>query len=180
MVSRRWVWALVVAGATACNSSTKSAGKSEPGATTAPGSAKVPSMTKYQVSVVGEDKPITVEMATPAGWTADVSDVGAPTFGIPNTDVRRMSIAALSLQGDADQRMKTAIGLQWEDTSKLERLDAAGGRIWMVDRGESSIHARMFVPFERGVVMGVAFVKPEGAGKLNEILKAFETIAVVP
>lgn len=179
-------WVVVVILVVACSSSKKtdpgSAAGSASGAAASPAAAdspaKAPAMSKYSVMPVGETTPISVEVAIPSGWTVDSSSPDGPTFQIPGAEVRQLTINALALGGDAEARMAKAIRMQYDDAAGAERSELSGGRVWMVRRENVVDHARMFVPYDGGVVMGVAIVTHASADRLPAIKQAFETIAV--
>jgi hypothetical protein len=113
-------------------------------------------------------------MATPTGWIADTSDPVAPVFEVEG--VRLLSLPRLRSTGDAAARMAMAIKLQYLDAAGVKREELSGGRVWMVKTEENRIHARTFVPFDSGVLMAVALVRKEGADRLGEIRRAFDTV----
>jgi hypothetical protein len=139
-------------------------------------------MSKFTVTPVGADQPLAFEVAIPPSWQADTSS-GAPQFTIPGAETRLLTFAAVMPNGDADARMAKAIDMQYDDDDGKpgnQRVELSGGRVWIVRHELEVIHARMFVPFEGGVLMGVAMVTPEAAGHLPEIRTAFESITIRP
>jgi hypothetical protein len=68
--------------------------------------------------------------------------------------------------------------MQFGSIPDAKREDLPDGRVWMVGTlGENAV-ARLYVPFDGGVVMGGATI-PKGAGdRLPEIRKVFETITI--
>lgn len=111
----------------------------------------------------------------------DTSDPETPTFQIQGAQVRQLAFAALtSLRGDAAERMATAIKLQFGDGAGAERHDFPDGRVWMSGMKGTNLHARMFVPYEGGVLMGIALLGKDSGDRLPEIRSVFETIKVVP
>lgn len=138
-------------------------------------------MQTYSIAADGSDAPVKIKVAIPSSWTADTSDPEGPTFKIGGVEVRRLTFAALSsLQGDASERMAKAIKLQFGDEASAERSDLPDGRVWMSGTLGTNLHARMFVPYEGGVLMGIALLGKASADRLPEIRTAFETIAIVP
>ena len=65
-----------------------------------------------------------------------------------------------------------------ENPADTERTELSGGRVWIARQEGENLHARMFVPYPGGVVMGVAILGAEGAGALPEVRAAFETLAI--
>ena len=129
---------------------------------------------KYTLEVMGDDKPITVEISIPSTWAEDVSDRGGPEYKLPGQDGGMVSITAIGLTGDTDATMKKAIALQYgEDAKDAQRTNLPGGRVWMIRKERNFQHARVFVPFPGGVAMGVALVDD---AHVPEIKKAFETL----
>lgn len=137
-------------------------------------------MQTYTIAGDGSET-VKIQVAIPASWTADTSDPDAPTFKISGAQVRRLTFAALtSLRGDAKEQMATAIKLQFGDGAGAERQDLPDGRVWMSGSLGTNRHARMFVPYEGGVLMAIALLAKDSGGKLPEIRSVFETIKVVP
>ncbi|HTJ45100.1 MAG TPA: hypothetical protein VL463_23490 [Kofleriaceae bacterium] len=121
---------------------------------------------------------IAVTMAVPSTWTAAPDQ---PVFTLPGLDGGRITLAALELKGDESERIQTAIELQYGegDAAKdAQRTELSGGRVWMERKELRMIHARVFVPYDRGVVMGVALIPHAAAQRLPEIRRVFETLAV--
>lgn len=137
-------------------------------------------MKTYTIAGDGSDK-VKIEVAIPSSWTADTSDPDSPKFKISGAQVRLLGFGALtSLRGDAKEQMATAIKLQFGDGANAERQDMPDGRVWMSEDEGRSIHARIFVPYEGGVVMGFVMLAKDSAGTLPEIRKVFESLKVVP
>lgn len=173
----RWMLVVAVVSVVACNSSKKS----ESGAGGEPTASGATSAVKtYTIAGDGSDK-VKIEVAIPSSWTADTSDPDSPRFKISGAQVRQLTFVTLtSLRGDAKEQMATAIRLQFGDAAGVERQDLPDGRVWMSEDEGRSIHARMFVPYDGGVLMGFALLAKDSAGTLPEIRKVFETIKVVP
>ena len=133
----------------------------------------------FKLSVVGEDTPVAVQLAVPSSWSEDTTSTQAePRWTMAGA--RLLSLAAISPRGDdAATRMSKAIKMQYGDAAGVERVDLPEGRVWMVQHEGENIHARMFVPFDRGVVMGVAILAQDGAGQLPVIKQAFDTLKTV-
>jgi hypothetical protein len=171
----RWMLVVAIVSAVACNSSKKS----ESGAGAA-GQTAASAVQTYTIAGDGSDK-VKIEVAIPSSWKADTSDPDAPTFKISGAQVRQLTFVTLtSLQGDAKEQLATAIRMQFGDAAGAERQDLPDGRVWMSEDEGRSIHARMFVPYDGGVLMGYALLAKDSAGTLPEIRKVFETIKVVP
>lgn len=182
---RRWIFAAAIASAVACSSKKQP----DPGAQTDPGAAgeqtaapsgKASGVQTYTIAGDGSDT-VKIQVAIPANWTVDTSDPETPTFQIKGAQVRQLAFAALtSLRGDAAERMATAIKLQFGDGDGAERQDLPDGRVWMSGTKGTNLHARMFVPYEGGVLMGLALLGKDSGDKLPEIRSVFETIKIVP
>ena len=136
-------------------------------------------MKTYSITPVGDTTAISVAIAVPAGWTEASSSPEGPRFEIPGAEVRVLTVNALALRGDADARMAKAIRMQYDDGAGAERSDLAGGRVWMIRHDRAVDHARMFVPYDGGVIMAVAILAHASGGQLSAIKQAFETLAVV-
>lgn len=170
----RWLVLVLVA----CSSTKKADPGSESSRAAANPPAKAPAMHKYNVTPVGDTVPISIQVAIPSDWSEDTSSPDGPTFQIPGVEVRQLTINALSLRGDSDERMAKAISMQYDDGAGADRSNLSGGRVWMVRREKVVDHARMFVPYDEGVVMGVAFLAHASADRLPAIKQAFDTITV--
>mgnify|MGYP001210283797 CR=1 FL=1 len=186
-------WLFIVALLAGCSSSKSSppaagsgsASRAAPGAparsterapadvlTAQPGKAS--SMTKFTLNVDGEP-PVAVELAVPSGWRAD----GSPDPTWSREGALMLSLVAVSPSGDDDQaRVNRAIRMQYDAVGADERTDLPDGRVWIAHREGENLHARMFVPYPGGVVMGVAILGAEGAGALPEVRAAFETLTI--
>jgi hypothetical protein len=140
-----------------------------------PPSTEVPAMRAYRL-VPGNDPsaaPVAVSLSIPSGWT-DGRDAG--TFTVPGLGGgSRISLAALSLSGDTAERVNAAIDAQFEE-GKAERTDLGGGRAWVQQTESARVHARVFVPYDGGVVMGAAILRGDAADRLPEIRGVFETL----
>jgi hypothetical protein len=135
-------------------------------------------MRTFQLKPQGNAPSIAVSMAVPSTWTVAPDQ---PVFTLPGLDGGRIALAALDLKGDESERMQSAIELQYGegDAAKdAQRTDLSGGRVWMERKEVRMLHARVFVPYDHGVVMGVALIPHAAAQRLPEIRQVFETIAV--
>lgn len=161
----RFVIAMVVAvGACAKASDTGAPGKAE--------------MHTFKVLPAAATAPLTVEAAIPAGWSIPDPASTSPELKVPGVDRGLISIAALSLSGTPEERMAAAIKAQYEDGAGVERTDLPDGRRWLQRVEGSRLHARLFIPYGDGVVMGVALIPQAAADQLPAIRKVFETIKV--
>lgn len=130
-------------------------------------------MASFTLNVPG-DAPVTVDFAVPAGWKPDPA---GPPASWQVAGVPMVMLAAVSPLGDDEAaRLARAISMQYGDGAGAERAELSGGRVWMARPDGDNLHARLFVPYANGVVMGVAFVSP--GGPLAAIRAAFETIRV--
>lgn len=125
-------------------------------------------------SLPGDDAPVSVELAVPTGWDLTSTPDG-PQWRFDGA--LNVLITAVSPRGDDDaERIARAAKAQYGDVADGERTELSGGRVWIERREGENVHARMFVPYAGGVVMGVAILGEGGAGKLAEVKQAFETI----
>jgi hypothetical protein len=166
-VLTRWL-VIVAIGLVACGAS---------GSAPTPTPTKDTAMRTYKLvprNASSGTPPITVSFAMPGGWKENLSDAMTPVFEIPGlASGSRVSLTAITLTGSPAQQMSKAIELQ--DLAGGQRTDLSGGRVW-VQKNDGMLHARVFVPYAGGVVMGVAMLRD--AGKLPEIRAAFETMTV--
>lgn len=134
-------------------------------------------MSKFTLNVDGEP-PVAVEFAVPGGWSPD-SSAQDPSWR--RDGALMLSVVAVSPSGsDNDVRMRKAIRMQYGETvSAEERTDLPDGRVWIARQDGENLHARMFVPYDNGVVMGVAILGPDGTSALPEVRAAFDTLRVV-
>ena len=132
-------------------------------------------MSKFTLNVDGEP-PVAVTLAVPGGWSLDGS-MTDPAW--KREGALMLSLAAVSPSGDDDAaRVARAIKMQYDAVADTERTELSGGRVWIARQEGENLHARMFVPYLGGVVMGVAILGAEGAGALPEVRAAFETLAI--
>lgn len=131
-------------------------------------------MSTFTLSVDGEP-PVTVEFAVPAGWSPDTSG-SDPAW--QRAGALLLSVVAVSPSGDDEVRMRKAIRMQYGEVADGERTDLGDGRVWIARQEGENLHARMFVPYAGGVVMGVAILGPDGAGALSEVRAAYDTLRV--
>jgi hypothetical protein len=123
--------------------------------------------------------PVAVSLDVPPTWTVDDSDPGHTTFEVPGVKRGLVSLVALLLRGDVEERMTDAIEMQYdEDDPGFERTALPGGRVWIQSIEPGRVHARVFMPFDRGVVMGVAMLLDGSTERLPEIRAVFETVTV--
>lgn len=132
-------------------------------------------MATYKLNVDGESR-VSVAISVPASWEADaLSKDDAPLWKSGSS--RQLSLNAVAPRGDDDAtRITKAMKMQFDDAGSVERAELSGGRVWAVERSGGSVHARLFVPFAGGVVMGVAMLSDDA--QLAEVKSVFETIQV--
>ena len=151
-----------------------SAGASTGGATSAGEAA----MSRFTVDVDGEP-PVPVALVVPADWEPDTSTAAPHGPSWKLRGARLLMLAAVSPGGDDDEaRMRKAIRMQYGDADGAERRESSGGRVWVVRTEGDNLHARMFVPYARGVVMGVAMMEADARARLPDIRAAFETLTI--
>ena len=132
-------------------------------------------MSKFALTVVGEDHKVNVELAVPGGWSTDAAD--PPSWKLDGA--RLLSLAAVSPGGRDDaSRVAAAIKMQYADLAGAVRADYPDGRVWIAHPEGANVHARMFVPYAGGVVMGVAMLSD--ASKVDGVKAAFETLKIAP
>ncbi len=132
-------------------------------------------MSKFTLTVVGEDSKVNVELAVPGSWSSDAPD--PPSWKMDGA--RMLSLAAVSSGGsDNASRVDKAIKMQYADLGGAARNDYPDGRVWIAHPEGANVHARMFVPYPDGVVMGVAMLSD--ASKVDGVKAAFETLKIAP
>lgn len=179
----RWTLLLAIASAAACDSQSGSDSQASAQAAGAGGqpasSAREPTVQTFTIAADGSDS-VKIEIAIPATWTVDTSDPDAPVFRIPGAQRHRLTFAALtSLRGDAKEQMATAIELQFGDGAGAKREDLPHGRVWVSEDEDRQVHARLFVPYDGGVLMALVLLEKDSADELPEVRKVFETIEIV-
>lgn len=68
--------------------------------------------------------------------------------------------------------------MQYGDGADTRRTELDGGRVWIERTEKRVIHARLFVPCARGVVMAVAMIPHAAAPQLPALRRVFETLIV--
>ena len=132
-------------------------------------------MSSFALNVVGEDKKVNVDLAVPSGWSSGAAD--PPSWKLEGA--RLLSLAAVSPGGsDSASRVAKAIKMQYADLAGAARTDYPDGRVWIAHPEGANVHARMFVPYDNGVVMGIAMLSDPS--KVDAIKAAFETLKVNP
>ncbi len=119
---------------------------------------------------------VDVQLDVPASWTRDESsrDVSWKMDG-----AWMLSLVTIDPGGkDTATRLEKAMKMQYEDLTKVKRQDYPDGRVWIAETNGTKVHARMFIPYPKGVVMGVAMLTD--ASKLDGVKAAFETLKIVP
>lgn len=171
MMRLGFVMAVLLAGS-ACSKAADS------GSSAASSSGKASKVQTYKVLPAAAKDPITVEADIPSDWTVSNPSGNGPEIKVPGVDRGMISIAALSLSGTPEDRMKTAISAQYDDAAGAQRTDMPDGRVWMQRVEGTRLHARLFIPYGDGIVMGVAMIPQAAAEQLPAIRKVFETIKV--
>lgn len=132
-------------------------------------------MSKFALTVAGDDSKVNVELAVPDGWSTDAA--APPSWKMAGA--RMLSLAAVSPGGRDDaSRVDKAIKMQYGDLGGAARTDYPDGRVWIAHPEGANVHARMFVPYAGGVVMGVAMLSD--ASKVDGVKAAFETLKILP
>lgn len=159
----RWIAVLALVAACGC-------GRSSP--------APEVKVSKFQLDTGAGAPRVGVAMAVPPAWHVDPE---GPEFVVPGVDGGMISLAALDLKGTDVERMTVAIAMQFgegERAADEQRRELPGGRVWIERKELRMVHARIFVPYPRGVVMGVALVPHAAAARVDEIRKVFETLTI--
>src|SRR3569623_551744 len=76
-----------------------------------------------------------------------------------------------------DSSLPASIKMQYENPTAPTRQDYPDGRVWIAQPDGDRIHARMFVPGPKGVVMGFAMLTDKS--KLDGVKAAFDTLKIV-
>jgi hypothetical protein len=169
-------WVFIAALGAACGNSSPSA-PAAGSAVSAPVSAASGKghMSSFALTVVGEDSKVNVNLAVPDSWTAAAAD--PPSWKMDGA--RMLSLAAVSPGGsDNASRVEKAIKMQFADLGGIARADYPDGRVWIAHPEGANVHARMFVPYAKGVVMGVAMLSD--ASKVDAVKAVFETLKLAP
>ena len=139
-------------------------------------------MRTYEISlsaVVPKPK-AKISIQLPPSWKDEVRTDGAPNFSSSSLAGLTFGLFAIPTEeGEPAARIAQAFKWQYEDGTGVTREPKPDGRLW-ASRVEGAItHARMFVPVEGGVVMGVAMLRNLTETQLAEVKATFETIQVV-
>ena len=165
-------WLLVVASVAAISCKAKA---SEPSGG-APSSTEVSpdkaAASKFTLTEAGDEtNKVTVELVVPSTWRA------APAATFTADGAVMLSLANVSATGsDAASRVEKAIKRQFEDVASATRKDYPDGRVWFAQPQNENVHARMFVPYAGGVVMGIAVLSDKA--KLEGVRSTFETLTI--
>ncbi len=173
----RW-FLLVALVAFSCKSksaSDKSGAASSGGATTTETSSGKAAMSKFTLAEAGnESNKVTVEFAVPASWSKDPS---GPQPSWKTDGAVTLTLVTVDAGGSNDaERIAHAAKMQFEDQPAPTRTEYPDGRVFMTQPDGNRTHARMFVPYPGGVVMGFAMLTDKS--KLDGVKAAFETIKV--
>ena len=117
---------------------------------------------------------VNVEMAVPGSWTADSSMPAS--FKMDGAAMLALVYVDAGGKDTAD-RVQHVIKMQYENPTAPTLQDYPDGRVWIAQPDGDHIHARMFVPGPKGIVMGVAMLTDKS--KLDGVKAAFETIKIV-
>ena len=133
-------------------------------------------MSKFTLTEAGDDtNKVTVELAVPAQWRTNSET--PPSWKIDGA--RRLALAVVGPGGsDNAERVASAIKMQFSDLAGAARQDYPDGRVWIAQPEGANVHARMFVPYEGGVAMGIAMLSD--ASKVEGVKAAFETLKIAP
>jgi hypothetical protein len=141
------------------------------------GSAAASAASKFTLVEQGnEANKVNVEMAVPAAWQVDASQPRAWKMD----GAYMLALVLVDAGGDDNaSRLDRVIKMQFDKDAKVTRNDYPDGRafIWET-QPNGKLHARMFVPSAKGIVMGVAMGLDKT--KLDGVKAAFETLKIVP
>jgi len=135
----------------------------------------------FTLASTGADLTVKVTASIPSSWTVEKTP-DTINFNVPGIDTILPSVSIVSISPHARseaERLAKVIGYQFVATPNAKREDLPDGRVWMSDVNDRNVHARMFIPYEGGVVMGIAMCMKDAEKKLPEIRKVLETIKVV-
>ena len=123
---------------------------------------------------------VQVSVDVPASWSETIGNDGTPQYKAPGISGLSLGVTAILVdQPDAAARIEKAIGFQYGNDANLVRETLPDGRVWTMSTDPRSTHARLFVPMDGGVVMGVAWIDKATDEKLAEVRSVFETIKIV-
>jgi hypothetical protein len=131
-------------------------------------------VSKFTLSEAGDDSnKVTVELTVPGNWQS--AGDNPPSWKMDGA--RSLSLTAIGPSGSDDAaRVQKAIKLQYDDLTGATRNDYPDGRVWIAQKDGAMVHARMFVPYPTGVVMGIAMLSDES--KVDSAKAAFETLKI--
>lgn len=135
----------------------------------------------FTLTSTGADLSVKFTANIPSDWTIE-KEPDAINFKVPGIDriLPCVSIVSISPHARSEaERFAKVIGYQFDSTPNAKREDLPDGRVWMSDVTDRNVHARMFIPYEGGVVMGIAMCMKDAEKKLPEIRAVLETIKVV-
>lgn len=132
-------------------------------------------MSKFTLAEAGnESNKVTVEFAVPASWSPSTS---GPQPSWKTEGASMLQLVTVDAGGkDNATRIANAAKMQFENDPPPTRTEYPDGRVWMTQPDGNRIHARMFVPYPGGVVMGFAMLTDKS--KLDGVKAAFETIKI--
>jgi len=117
---------------------------------------------------------VNVEMVVPGSWQTDSSMPAS--FKMDGAAI--LSLVYVDAGGkDTADRVQRVIKMQYENPTAPTRQDYPDGRVWIAQPDGDRIHARMFVPGPKGVVMGFAMLTDKS--KLDGVKAAFDTLKIV-
>jgi hypothetical protein len=131
-------------------------------------------MSKFTLSEAGDDSnKVTVELTVPGNWQS--AGDNPPSWKMDGA--RMLSLAVVDPGGnDNAARVQDTIKMQYDDLTGATRNDYPDGRVWIAQKEGAMVHARMFVPYAKGVVMGIAMLSD--ASKVDGAKAAFETLKI--
>lgn len=172
----RWFHAAALVFAISCNSkksAPETSGAGSSATTTTAASSGKAGMSKFTVTEAGDDSnKVNVEFAVPSSWQTD-SAGPAPSWKMDGA--RMLSLATISPRG-SDNAARVDKAIKQQDLADGTRNDYPDGRVFVSKPDGANIHARMFVPYAGGVLMGIAVLSDKS--KLDGVKAAFETIKI--
>lgn len=152
-----------------------------------PASESVPSSNKavmhtYDIPLyaTAPEPKVKVSIHLPSSWKAEIGEKGEPKFSTSGIAGPVFGLVAIPTdEGEPAARIAQAFKWQYEDGAGSRREQKPDGRLWASRIEGVLTHARMFVPVQGGVVMGVAMLRDVTESQLAEVKATFETLQAV-
>lgn len=133
-------------------------------------------MSRFALTELGDDNnKVTVELAVPSSWQPGDADAHNPSWKMDGA--RNLALATVGPRGsDAAARVEEAIKMNFDDPATATRNTYPDGRVWVTEPDGANLHARMFVPYAGGVVMGIALLSDKS--KVDSVKAVYETLKI--